>query len=72
MRYLLAVVCIGLLCAVVTTVDSQEEATQAYVGAQLIPVTGPPIQNGVVVVSRGKIVTVGTRAATRVPAGAQS
>jgi imidazolonepropionase-like amidohydrolase len=71
MRNLLAAVCILLLCTIATTVNSQGEPAQAYVGAQVIPVVGSPIQNGVIVVSRGKIVVVGTRAATRIPAGAQ-
>lgn len=71
MRRMLAAVCFLLLCTIATTVNAQGEAAQAYVGAQIIPITGPPIPNGVIVVSRGKIVAVGTRAATKVPAGAQ-
>jgi imidazolonepropionase-like amidohydrolase len=71
MRNMLAAVCCVLLCGIAATINGQGEPVQAYVGAQIIPISGPPIQDGVVVVSRGKIVAVGTRAATRVPAGAQ-
>jgi len=71
MRYMLATACCVLLCAIATTINAQGEPAQAYVGAQIIPISGPPIQDGVIVVSRGKILAVGTRAATRVPAGAQ-
>ena len=68
MRKLIAVLGCAFLCSAAHNVAAQ---TQAYVGAQIIPVSGPPIQNGVLVVSRGKIVAVGTRAATTVPSGAQ-
>jgi len=71
MRYTLAVVCCVLLCALATTINAQGEPAQAYVGAQIIPISGPPIQDAVIVVSGGKIVAVGTRAATRVPEGAR-
>lgn len=71
MRYMLAAVCCVLLCATASTINAQGDPAQAYVGAQIIPISGPPIQNGVIVVSRGKIVAVGTRESTKVPAGAQ-
>jgi imidazolonepropionase-like amidohydrolase len=45
--------------------------TIAFTGARVIDGTGKaPIANGVVVVTDGKIVAVGTKAGTRVPAGA--
>src|SRR6266576_5678595 len=69
MRYMLAAVCCALLCVI--TINAQGGPRQAYIGAQIIPISGPPIVNGVIVVSRGKIVAVGTRAATTIPAGAQ-
>ncbi|HEV2883337.1 MAG TPA: amidohydrolase family protein [Pyrinomonadaceae bacterium] len=71
MRYVLAAVGCALLCALSLGANAQGESTQAFVGAQIIPISGPPIQNGVLVVSRGKIVAVGARSTTNVPTGAQ-
>ncbi len=42
----------------------------AFVGATVHPVSGPAIENGVVLVQDGKIMAVGTAAAVQVPAGA--
>ncbi|MGE3164735.1 MAG: amidohydrolase family protein [Planctomycetota bacterium] len=42
----------------------------AFVGARLLPVAGPEIDDGVLVVRDGKIVAVGAAAAIRAPAGA--
>jgi imidazolonepropionase-like amidohydrolase len=68
---MLAVVCCALLCAVAPMLEAQGEKTQAFVGAQIIPVNGSPIQNGVMLVSHGKIVAVGARDSTTIPAGAE-
>lgn len=70
MKLRLAVVSCVLLCAVAPAINAQSNTTQAFVGAEIIPISGPPIQNGVLVVSRGKIVAVGTRAGTAIPNGA--
>jgi imidazolonepropionase-like amidohydrolase len=70
MKYMLGALCCALLCVATPAVMAQEK-TQAFVAGQIIPVAGAPIENGVLVVSRGKIVSVGTRAATTIPAGAQ-
>lgn len=67
MKLLGAIIC-ALLCAVAPA-RAQEQA-QAFVGARIIPVSGAVIENGVLVVRGGKIVTVGTRGATQIPAGA--
>ena len=67
MKLLIAVIC-ALLCAAAPT-RAQEQA-QAYTGAQIITVSGPVIQNGVLVIQRGKIVAVGERAGVNIPAGA--
>ncbi len=45
-------------------------AVTAFVGATVHPVSGPPIENGVVLVQDGRIMAVGTAAAVQVPAGA--
>jgi imidazolonepropionase-like amidohydrolase len=70
MRYMLAL-CGALLCVFAPTFQAQSQHPKAYVGAEIIPINGPPIQNGVLVVSSGKIVAVGTRATTTIPAGAE-
>ncbi len=71
MKSMLAVCC-ALLCALAPVLQAQEgERPQAYVGAEIIPVNGPPISNGVLVVARGKIVAVGAKASVTIPAGAQ-
>ena len=46
------------------------DATLALVGARILPVAGPPIENGTLVVRGGVIAHVGPLASTPVPAGA--
>jgi len=43
----------------------------AFVGARLLPVSGPPIDDGVLVVRDGRIEAVGPRASVAVPADAE-
>jgi imidazolonepropionase-like amidohydrolase len=43
----------------------------AFVGARLLPVTGPPIEKGVLLVEHGRIVALGTASAVAVPENAQ-
>ena len=47
------------------------EETTAYVGAHLIPIAGPEIPNGVLVVRGDKIFSVGAGDQVRLPAGAR-
>lgn len=61
-----------LLTFFLCLIASAQQPPQAYVGAQLIPVGGPPITNGVLIVQQGKIVAIGTREATKIPADAQT
>jgi imidazolonepropionase-like amidohydrolase len=42
----------------------------AFVGAEILPIVGDPIDDGVLVVRDGKIVAVGSRAGVKVPRGA--
>lgn len=49
-----------------------QERPQAFTGATIIPIAGPAITDGVLVVHRGKIVAVGSRASVRIPADAQT
>jgi imidazolonepropionase-like amidohydrolase len=46
-------------------------ASLAFVGATVYPVSGPPIEDGVVLVEADKIVAVGSRASVPVPPGAE-
>jgi imidazolonepropionase-like amidohydrolase len=48
-----------------------QEDPVAFVGATLHPISGPVIENGVLVVHGGRIVAAGTRAAVRIPANAE-
>ena len=63
----------AILAATVALVPppvSPQDAPVAFVGARLLPVEGPEIANGVLVVHRGRIVAMGDAATTRVPADA--
>jgi imidazolonepropionase-like amidohydrolase len=63
------------LAAIVFTVSTAPAATPprpiAFVGAHVLPVSGPPIADGVVVVTGGTITAVGPAVATAIPAGAE-
>ncbi len=63
-------ICSALLCAGLLVVQAQDRP-QAYTGATILPVSGPAITDGVLVVHRGKIVAVGSRSSVRIPADAQ-
>jgi imidazolonepropionase-like amidohydrolase len=80
MRPILALVCALLCVAVAALLPStvsiaqqaqQQQRPQAFVGAEIIPITGAPIQDGVLLVSRGKIVAVGARNAVQIPSDAE-
>jgi len=45
--------------------------TLAFVGARILPVAGPPIDDGVLVVAGGKVSALGARGAVAIPAGAE-
>ncbi|HEY0375967.1 MAG TPA: amidohydrolase family protein [Pyrinomonadaceae bacterium] len=49
-----------------------QERPLVFTGATIIPVAGPAINDGVLVVHRGKIVAVGPRGSARVPADAET
>jgi imidazolonepropionase-like amidohydrolase len=48
-----------------------QELPHAFVGAKVLPISGPPIEDGVVVVQFGRIRAVGARGSVEVPAGAK-
>jgi len=64
------VLAFALLC--VATAARAQERPQVFTGATVLPVSGPAIPDGVLVIHRGKIVAVGPRASVRVPADAQT
>jgi imidazolonepropionase-like amidohydrolase len=47
-----------------------QERPVAFRGAHIIPITGPPIDDGVLVVQGGRITAVGPAASVRIPEGA--
>jgi imidazolonepropionase-like amidohydrolase len=59
----------ALLCAAATALA--QDKPQAYTGAEIIPIYGPVIKNGVLVVHKGKIVAVGSVGATAIPPDAE-
>lgn len=69
MKFVFALAC-ALLCA--HGVARAQERPLVFTGATVISVSGQPVQDGVLVVHRGKIVAVGARTAVNIPAGAQS
>ena len=68
-KLLIVYVCCIVLSPV--SVWAQTERVRAFVGAQIISISGAPIQDGVLVVSGGKIIAVGSRSSVNVPAGAE-
>src|SRR3954470_6748848 len=60
---------IPLLAATLAAPRVARSQTLAIVGGKVYPVSGPPIENGTVIIRDGRIVAVGSGVA--VPAGAQ-
>jgi imidazolonepropionase-like amidohydrolase len=55
-----------------STFASAQEKPQAYVGARILPVNAPAIEDGVLVVEGGKIVAVGPRSTVKTPPDAET
>lgn len=58
-----------LLCVIAAGAFAQERP-QAFVGARLIPIEGAEIENGTLIVHRGKIVAIGPAASVAIPGDA--
>jgi imidazolonepropionase-like amidohydrolase len=65
-----AAACVVALCAITPPARCAEGEVLAFVGAEILPIVGDPIDDGVLVVRDGKIVAVGSREAVKVPRGA--
>jgi len=59
-----------LLAVVPAGQAAAQDRSTAFVGADLIPISGPPIPGGVVIVSGGTIAAVGPAASTPIPSDA--
>lgn len=59
------------LTAAPSALAAAQSETTAFVGGRLLPVSGAPLDDGVLVVRDGKIVAVGARSDISVPAGAR-
>lgn len=59
-----------LFCALVASRASAQDAPHAFVGARILPIAGPAIDDGVLLVHHGKIEAVGARASVALPANA--
>jgi len=66
-----ALVVTGLLVLSSVVPCSSQERPVAFVGARLVPIVGPPIPRGVLVMQDGKIVAVGPAESTPVPKDAE-
>ncbi len=62
--------CLAAVLGLAASLGAQEK-TQVFKGAQIIPIAGEPIANGVFVVAGGKIVAVGAADKVAIPAGAE-
>jgi imidazolonepropionase-like amidohydrolase len=61
---------IAVLACVCTGVWAQQNPV-AFTGARIIPIAGPEIEDGVLVVENGKIIAVGPAGKVSIPAGAE-
>lgn len=62
---------VTVACLLVPTAVRGQDKPVAFVGAEVLPISAPPIPAGTVVVAGGKIVAVGPSVSTPVPAGAE-
>ncbi len=59
---------VGALLALLTLSLSAQEKPVAFIGAQIIPIAGAPIDNGILLVQHGRILAVGDAATVRLAA----
>ena len=61
---------IAFISIVLAGSGQAQERPMAFVGAKIIPIAGPEIERGVLVIRDGKILAVGAEGSTDIPAGA--
>jgi len=66
-----SLVLVYLIVALAGLRSSAQDNPLAFTGATIIPISGSPIENGAMVVHRGKIVGIGPSASVSIPADAQ-
>lgn len=62
---------VGALLALLTLPLSAQEKPVAFTGAQIIPIAGTPLDNGILLVQHGRIIAVGDAATVRLAADVQ-
>ncbi len=70
-RFGILVLALTICPLTVAWIPLQAQETTVFLGAKIYPVSGPVIMDGAMVVSGGKIVSVGTRRETTVPEGSK-
>jgi imidazolonepropionase-like amidohydrolase len=60
-----------LVCPAALAAGEAPSRPRAFVGARLLPVSGPAVDDGVLVVEGSRIVAAGPRASVRIPSGAE-
>ena len=65
-----AVAFLSMLVFAALFVEAQQRP-QAYVGAEIIPISGPAIHDGVLIIKEKKIVAVGARSGIKIPEDAE-
>lgn len=59
------------LAALVTAPAGAQDTPQAFTGARIIPITGPVLERGTIVVQGGKVAAIGRDGAVTIPADAE-
>jgi len=70
MKYLYRITSMVLLTFLLFDFSAAQQQTHVFQGAEILPVSGDPIPNGVLVVKNGKIESVGPDGSVSVPSGA--
>jgi len=66
-----AILVTAILSAVAIGAQAEDGTLRAFVGARVIPIAGPELADGVLVVRGSTLEAVGPRSATAVPPGAE-
>jgi len=62
---------VGALLALLTLSLSAQEKPMAFIGAQIIPIAGAPLDNGILLVQHGRILAIGDADSVRLAADVQ-